>query len=87
MGTILSTKDGKNHTIFSTKDIFDVITEYCGEETVELLKDCMDLKSHAEILEACIEELKQNKKDCGGYCLMNDIIEDIQTVIDNEKGQ
>lgn len=87
MGTILSTKDGKNHTIFSTKDVFEIISGYCGKETTDLLCESLNLKEHVDILEDCIERLRQNKEDCGGYCLMKDIIEDIQTVINDEKGQ
>ena len=64
MASVITTKDGKNHTLFDERDLFALIDEYVGDEARRWLEDFItDVKyEHSEDAEE-LEGAKEHHKD------------------------
>lgn len=63
MAHVITTKDGKNHTLFDERDLFWLVEEYAGDEARRWLEDYFSdwEYEHSEDAEA-IEELEAELK-------------------------
>lgn len=62
MPEMIQTKDGKNHTMFDNKDIYDLIDEYMGMEARDLIIDWIkDIKECADYESEQSREEEMNK--------------------------
>ncbi len=67
MADVITTKDGRNHTLFDERDLFWLIEEYAGDEARRWLEDYFsdwecEHSNDAEVIEELESELKAAKE-------------------------
>ena len=71
MAHVITTKDGKNHTLFDERDLFSLMEEYAGDEARRWLEDYFsdweaehsDDAEYIKELEAEIKHMQEHRKE------------------------
>ena len=66
MANVITTKDGRNHTLFDERDLFWLVEEYMGDEAVRWIKDFVesveyDHSDDADYIKELEQEAEQRK--------------------------